>query len=101
MFSLSLFRRRFRGFGGEAAGMFLICSHPTVWNPKSKDFWEKSVNSGSVYIYICEMHMSISMYRNNFIFFFFFFFVLASFSRIWRRGGRYVSHLLAPDCLEP
>ena len=20
--------------------LFLICSHPTVWNPKSKDFWK-------------------------------------------------------------
>jgi hypothetical protein len=30
-------------FGVAILALILICSHPTVWNPKSKDFWEKHI----------------------------------------------------------
>ena len=30
-------------FGVAIPALFLICSHQTVWNPKSKDFWEKTM----------------------------------------------------------
>ena len=33
--------RRLVGFGAPSAWCFLVCSHPIVWNPKSKDFWEQ------------------------------------------------------------
>ena len=39
--SFLLFWRRFPGFGGEAAGMFLSCSHPIVCSPKSNDCYGK------------------------------------------------------------
>ena len=29
-----------RIWGAAILVLFPICSHPTVWNPKSKDFWE-------------------------------------------------------------
>ena len=35
--------RRLAGFGAPSARCVLVCSHPIVWNPKSKDFWEKTV----------------------------------------------------------
>jgi hypothetical protein len=31
----------FPDFGVAILALFLICSHPTVWNPKSKEFWEQ------------------------------------------------------------
>ena len=56
--------RRLAGFCVTSSRCVLVCLHPTVWNPNSKDFWETCIHVkkcvlGTVSLYI---YMSIHLY---------------------------------------